>query len=157
MSDQEDKSALKKNWALSAIALFLGIGIVTLAVVDYIQSPPDHKGIEVGPIFIPVGPQAPTAKQTPHPTTGQQTPPPTQPRRMIFAYASSANPSATVASMPKVVTGVSWVVAWRDVEPRAPANGRHTYNWSRIDRDLAAAAGSGRTSMVRVIAGTLSS
>src|SRR5438132_3703016 len=56
-----DTPELKKNWVLSGVALLLGICVVALAVVDYIQSPPDHKGIEVGPIFIPLGPQAPSS------------------------------------------------------------------------------------------------
>src|SRR5438132_9211030 len=71
-----DTPELKKNWVLSGVALLLGICVVALAVIDYIQSPPDHKGIEVGPIFIPIGPSKPSthASSTPAPGHGGTTP-----------------------------------------------------------------------------------
>src|SRR5205807_1022825 len=93
---------------------------------------------------------------SPSPKSSPKPPPPPAPHRTVFAFSASGNPSSVIASLPKVVTGVSWIVAWRDIEPTGPVSGVHKYNWGRIDAALAAASGSGRTSMVRVIAGGMS-
>lgn len=71
----------------------------------------------------------------------------------VFAYSGSNNPTKTVASLPSNVRGVSWLFSWNKIEPTAPVKGVPHFNWKPIDQALAAAQASGRTSMIRVIAG----
>ncbi len=166
---------MKRQWGMPIISLLLGISVLGLAVIDYQESPADHKGISLGPVFLPIEfNKAPTAsnpnQRTPGPTSNPGGGPsptpgaspsakpsaPPAPKRFVYAFSASGNPTAVVKGLPSYVAGVSWIVAWRDVEPAGPVNGVHTYNWSRIDNALAAAAASGRKSMVRVIAGEFS-
>src|SRR2546421_419651 len=136
MSDQEDKSALKKNWAFSAIALFLGIGIVTLAVVDYIQSPPNHKGIEVGPIFIPIGPSkgSPTANQpNTHKPSGPGPGAFTLGLTPVGAYWNKNNNRTVAGYLPQLSGGQNYEnVTWCSIQP-TPGS---PINWSNPDHSI---------------------
>ncbi len=69
----------------------------------------------------------------------------------VYAFASHWQPSATVASLPAVVDGVSWIFRWKDIET-AP----NVYNWSTVDAAISAAADSGRKSMLRIDGGAYS-
>jgi hypothetical protein len=69
----------------------------------------------------------------------------------IYAYSSHANPTAVVASLPKVVGGVSWIFGWNQIET-APG----VYNWSSVDAAIAASSGSGRKTMLRIDGGATS-
>lgn len=69
----------------------------------------------------------------------------------VYAYSSHANPTAVVASLPKVVGGVSWIFGWNQIET-APG----VYNWSAVDAAIAASSGSGRKTMLRIDGGATS-
>jgi hypothetical protein len=69
----------------------------------------------------------------------------------IYAYSSHANPTAVVASLPKIVGGVSWIFGWNQIET-APG----VYNWSAVDAAIAASSGSGRKTMLRIDGGATS-
>ena len=56
-----------------------------------------------------------------------------------------------VASLPKIVNGVSWIFPWKQIET-APG----VYNWSSVDAAIAASSGSGRQTMLRIDAGATS-
>src|SRR5690348_16265847 len=59
---------MKRGWIMPVIAAVLGISILTYAVVDYVKSPPNHRGISFGPLFIPLGgPGQAAASPPPHP------------------------------------------------------------------------------------------
>lgn len=66
----------------------------------------------------------------------------------IYAYTGHSNPVATVASLPSVVNGVSWVFRWKDIEPS-----HGVYDWSSVDAAISASASSGRKTMLRIDAG----
>jgi hypothetical protein len=69
----------------------------------------------------------------------------------IYAYAGHANPTAVVASLPKIVGGVSWIFGWNQIET-APG----VYNWSAVDAAIAASSSSGRRTMLRIDGGATS-
>jgi hypothetical protein len=69
----------------------------------------------------------------------------------IFAFSSHSNPAGVVASLPKVVNGVSWIFGWKQI---ATAPG--VYDWSTVDAAIAASSGSGRQTMLRIDAGATS-
>ncbi len=69
----------------------------------------------------------------------------------VYAFASHANPAAVVAQLPPVVGGVSWIFGWKQIET-APG----VYNWSSVDAAIAASAGSGRKTMLRIDGGASS-
>ena len=70
----------------------------------------------------------------------------------VYAYTSGQrNPQSIVASLPAVVNGVSWVFRWRDIEAT-----RGVFDWSAVDAAIAASAGSGRKTMLRIDAGAYS-
>jgi hypothetical protein len=86
-----------------------------------------------------------SSTSTPHPASSTQA-------VDVYAFTSgNLNPTATVASLPSVVNGLSWVFRWQDIET-APG----VYNWSAVDTAIAAAARTGRKTMLRIDAGAYS-
>jgi hypothetical protein len=69
----------------------------------------------------------------------------------VYAFTGHSNPAAVVASLPAVVGGVSWIFGWSQIET-APG----VYNWSSVDAAVAASAGSGRKTMLRIDGGATS-
>jgi hypothetical protein len=69
----------------------------------------------------------------------------------IYAFTGHGNPAAIVRSLPRIVDGVSWIFSWRDIEKT-----QGVYDWSAVDAAIAASAGSGRKTMLRIIAGASS-
>jgi hypothetical protein len=69
----------------------------------------------------------------------------------IYAFAGHSNPTALVASLPRVVGGVSWIFSWKQIET-APG----VFNWSAVDAAIAASSGSGRKTMLRIDGGATS-
>ena len=66
----------------------------------------------------------------------------------VYAFSGHANPAAVVASLPAVIGGVSWIFGWNQIEA-APG----VFNWSAVDAAIAASAGSGRKTMLRIDGG----
>jgi hypothetical protein len=69
----------------------------------------------------------------------------------VYAFTGHSDPTATVASLPPAVDGVSWIFGWKDIET-APG----VFDWSSVDAAIAASANSGRKTMVRIDAGAFS-
>ncbi len=69
----------------------------------------------------------------------------------VYAFSGHANPTSVVAGLPAVVGGVSWIFGWKQIET-APG----VYNWSSVDTAIAASAGSGRKTMLRIDGGASS-
>ncbi len=69
----------------------------------------------------------------------------------VYAFSGHSNPTSVVAGLPAVVGGVSWIFGWNQIET-APG----VYNWSSVDAAIAASAGSGRKTMLRIDGGASS-
>jgi hypothetical protein len=69
----------------------------------------------------------------------------------VYAYSGHNDPTAVVASLPKIVGGVSWIFGWNQIET-APG----VYNWSAVDAAVAASSASGRRTMLRIDGGATS-
>jgi hypothetical protein len=69
----------------------------------------------------------------------------------IYSFTGAANPKAKVAALPAVVDGVSWDFPWKDIEKKPGV-----YDWSAVDAAISASAGSGRKTMLRILAGAYS-
>lgn len=69
----------------------------------------------------------------------------------VYAFSGHSNPASVVAGLPAVVGGVSWIFGWNQIET-APG----VYNWSSVDTAIAASAGSGRKTMLRIDGGASS-
>ena len=144
---------------MSVIALVLGISLLSLAVIDYARSPADHKGIYIGDLFLPLGPQGPSAagqKPSPnprgHPPTPVRTPGGSTATGLsrCWAYTQAGTTTQGISRKAGALaaspcTGVSWVFHWRDLEP-APGQ----YRWTLVD---AAIASTSKPVFLRVVAG----
>jgi hypothetical protein len=108
----------------------------------------------VPPVSTPTPTPTTTPTLTPTPTaTPSATPSPAPSGNPvdIYAFTGDANATATVASLPGVVDGVSWVFTWKDIEP-SPG----VFNWKNVDAAIAASSSSGRKTILRVLGGAYS-
>ena len=143
----------RPTWGKPAVAALLGVAVLGLAVLDYSTSPAEHRGIHLGPLFVPLLPgqgQGPVAAgHTPKPGSNLPAntgPPPTNRGMKIFAYGVTTGIAAQLKS--SSADGYSWLFKWSDVEP---ANGQ--FNWAKVDQALASSRSAGKLTMLRVTSG----
>lgn len=95
----------------------------------------------------------PITEPTPQPTTSST---PGSPAAIgVYAFTAGLqyvdNPSKVISDLkasPFQPVGIDWVVGWRVIEPS-----QGQYDWTTLDKDLAAARGAGYRSIIEVIPG----
>src|SRR5438552_18995058 len=65
-----------RDWPMPVVAIVVGVCVLSLAAVDYATSPSNHRGIHLGPLFLPLPPNSEggTASHRPPPPPGVPSP-----------------------------------------------------------------------------------
>ena len=130
--------------AKSLIAVLVIAGLVTAAC----SSANRHARASKSPSLLPPSSASVGTNTSTPPPSAAEPASPNPSSHIVFAYTTSSDPAKIVASLPSYVQGVSWLFPWREIEPS-----QDTFNWAPINNAIAAAAATGRTSMIRVFAG----
>src|SRR2546423_2551110 len=59
-----------RDWPMPVVAVVVGVCVLSLAAVDYATSPSNHRGIHLGPLFIPFPPNSGGETASHRPTPG---------------------------------------------------------------------------------------